>query len=102
MEIKGLLIYNYNNREFLDYGVKTLLVFVDKLLVTPKVMKYSQEKTGFLIRKAPGDDIVDFGQFIPFEHQKIEKSKATSPKKCKQMSNSEIRVLIGFLSRMVI
>ena len=58
--IGGLKIWNYNaGLEESYFGVKRMEVYVDD-----KPM--SGSGSGFLIRKAPGFDSFDYGQFIPF------------------------------------
>ena len=56
--ISGIKLWNYNKTADDTYrGVKTITVMGDGSLLTPK--------SGVLVKKAPGNVLYDFGQFIP-------------------------------------
>ena len=55
--VSGMKIWNYNkNIEDASRGVKLLTVTADGVLLTPP--------EGILVRRAPGTDIMNYGQFI--------------------------------------
>lgn len=55
--ISGIKVWNYNKSEEDSYrGAKVITISADGTLLTPE--------TGILLKKAPGQDFFDFGQYI--------------------------------------
>lgn len=70
--IYGLRVWNYNKSpEDTFRGAKQLHISVDGLLVSPK-------ESGFVLRKAPGIPLFDFGQTIRFHTSTAKSSFAQS------------------------
>eukprot|EP00753_Platysulcus_tardus_P011658 PLAT3303.1.p1 GENE.PLAT3303.1~~PLAT3303.1.p1 ORF type:complete len:554 (+),score=289.27 PLAT3303.1:1852-3513(+) len=61
--VQGLKIWNYNEPEGSFKGVKWLRVELDGQLISPD--------GGMLIRKAPGRDSFDFGQFVALNRELV-------------------------------
>ena len=69
----GLRIWNYNpNLDESFMGVKWLKVEADSQLLSPE--------QGFLVRKAPGSDLFDYGQTIYFDDDRAHSPRNGSPK----------------------
>jgi len=59
--VSGIKFWNYNKSEEDSYrGAKLITISADGVFLTPE--------SGVLLKKAPGQDFYDFGQFIPLPY----------------------------------